>query len=144
MLRPLTRRQRDWVDRVLASMSLEQCVGHLLCPEDRSYGIDDWRAIVRDAHVGSVFIGQCKQGDRRACLEAIQEAASLPVLVAADMESGCRDEAGGTAFPSAMAQAAVGDIEFTRALGRALAIEARASGTHWSFSPVGCYPLRGD
>jgi beta-N-acetylhexosaminidase len=137
MLPPLTAAQADWVDRTLEAMTIDQCIGQLLCPEDRKYTPDDVRAIVRDVPIGSFFFG-VKAGEVFAeCLDAIQSQAEVPVLIAADMESGVGGSFGeDTRFPDSVSFAAAGAVDASGTMGRAVGAEARARGVHWTFAPV--------
>lgn len=137
MLKPLTAEQHHWVEQTLAGMSLEQKVGHLLCPEDRDYPVEEWLAIQREVPFGSVFFGFTPPERPLACIEAIQQASTVPVMVASDLEHG----AGAmlpvcTEFPFPMALGAAGSTQLARQMGRATAREGRAYGVHWTFSPV--------
>ena len=67
----------------------------------------------------------------------LQRRAKIPLLVGADFESGTRMRlAEGTAYPSAMSIAATGNPKQAYAVGKSIAIEARAAGVHWIFAPV--------
>lgn len=137
MLPKLTPEAQGWVDATLASMTLEERVGHLLCPEDRNYTVDAWRAIMRDVPLGAVFFGLNEPARLRACLEAVQEEARIPVLVASDLEHGAGIMVQGCVqFPMAMACGAANDPDLVAKMGRATAREGRAHGIHWTFSPV--------
>ncbi len=130
--------QQNWVEETLEQMSLDDCLAHLLCPEDRKYDEQEWRRIVRESRPGAVFIsGQRSSRQLADLLAAIQEESTVPVLVAVDMEPGvgvnCEDM---TRFPAAMAFGATGQPAMARLAGRAIAREARALGVHWSFAPV--------
>ena len=137
MLKPLTLEQAEWVERTLANLSIEERVGHLLCPEDRNYSPDDWAAILRDVPLGCVFLANNPPERWRACVEAIQSNARTPILIASDLEhgAGCMIE-GCTDFPWSMAAGAANSPELMTAMGRATAIEGRQHGVHWTFSPV--------
>jgi len=85
-----------------------------------------------------------------AKLNALQELADIPLLVAADFENGgpgmrisgsyalpsMLPQGGGTAFPPTMAFGAIGDERFAYEYGRITAREARATGVHMLFAPV--------
>lgn len=137
MLIPLTSEQQAWVEKTLAAMSMEECVGHLLCPEDRNYQLHDWRDILHKVPLGSVFIGSGTRAELAGKCRLIQAEAKIPVLVASDMENGAiliKDEA--THFPAAMGVAATGNPEMLYQMGRITALESRSCGIHWTFSPV--------
>jgi len=137
MLKSLTLEQSAWVEQTLASMSVEECVGHLICPEQRKYKPEDWAAIMEDVPLGSVFFGRMDPGELRECLDAVQSGARIPVLVASDLEhgAGCMVE-GCLDFPWPMACGAANSPEMMLEMGRATAREGREHGIHWTFSPV--------
>lgn len=137
MLRPLTDDERAWVEATLASMTPEERVGHLLCPEDRGYTPEAWRALLEEVPLGSVFFGANTPDRLRACLEVVQATSRIPVLVASDLEHGAGaliEET--TTFPWPTACGATNDPELAHRMGRATAREGRAMGIHWTFSPV--------
>ena len=72
-----------------------------------------------------------------ALVNALQQRARIPLLVAGDFERGTamRLEEG-TSFPWAMAVAAGGRPEDAYTLGRITALEARAAGIPWIYAPV--------
>ena len=137
MLKPLTPDESAWVEKTLAAMSLEECVGHLVCPEDRNYTVAQWESLAKEVPLGCVFFGHTEPAKLAACLEVIQANARVPVIVASDLEhgAGCMVE-DCVDFPWSMAGGAAGDRRLMRAMGRATAREGRARGIHWTFSPV--------
>jgi beta-N-acetylhexosaminidase len=133
MNKPLTLEQQVWVDNTLGHMTIEDCVGHLLMPEDRGYSAADWRGLLGDVPLGCVFMSDRDRATLLGNIDALQAHSRIPVVVAADMEAGV---GGGTAFPYAMAFGAAGDPALLLAKARATAREARALGVHWVFQPV--------
>ena len=133
----LTQDQHAWVEDTLAHMTPQECVGHLICPEDRNFTPAQWAELVREYPVGSVFFGPGTRTHYRTCLEAIQSHSRVPVIVASDLEQGCGSMVKGlTRFPFSMAWGACNDPDLMERMGRAWAVEARSEGIHWSFSPV--------
>jgi beta-N-acetylhexosaminidase len=133
----LTDAERQWVDRTLAALDVDGCLGQLLCPDDRRQGGDGWRDLISQVPIGSVFFSRRDPGEARAAIDAIQAASRIPVLVASDFEHGAGMMiAGETDFPWPMAVGAADDTELAFALGKATAREARAHGYHWTFGPV--------
>jgi beta-N-acetylhexosaminidase len=75
--------------------------------------------------------------DFAAKLNTLQRASRLPLLVAADLESGpAMRIRGGTAFPGNMALGATGRELDAYEVGRVIALEAQAVGIHLVFAPV--------
>ncbi|MBI2072705.1 MAG: hypothetical protein HYT81_06690 [Gemmatimonadetes bacterium] len=135
-------------DSILATLSLEEKVGQLLMPWlAGDYSAFDSDAFARaagwvdSAQVGGVIISFASSAsplDAALKLNALQRRSRLPLLVAADLEFGLGMRlAGATAFPMAMAFGATGRELDAYELGRVTALEARAVGIHWTFSPVG-------
>ena len=138
MIQQLDAGQQQWVESTLESMTMEECVGHLLCPEDRKYSTEDWRDIMRKVPLGSVFIHGFDRQEMRAKTAAVQAESRIPVVIAADMENGAvgiKDDAT-TEFPYQMGCAAAADPELMYRMGRITALESRNCGVHWTFSPV--------
>jgi len=142
MVRPLMP------DSILATLSLEEKVGQVLMPwlagDYSAFDSDGFAraaAWVDSAQVGGLIISFASSAsplDAALKLNALQRRSRVPLLVAADLEFGVGMRlAGATAFPMAMAIGATGSELDAYELGRVTAIEARALGIHWTFSPVG-------
>jgi beta-N-acetylhexosaminidase len=72
-----------------------------------------------------------------ALLNQLQSRAKIPLLVAADFETGTAMRLSeGTRLPHLMAIAATGDPRDAHTAGKITAIEARAAGVNWIFAPV--------
>ena len=130
--------------RVLAGLTLEEKVGQVLMPrapaEFRNLADRERRELIGMAEAGRlggvvVFAGS-PEGTREITT-ALQDAAPLPVLVAADYEWGTpMRTAGGVRFPPAMQAAASPDPGALERQGRIVAREARAVGVHLVLAPV--------
>ena len=125
-------------DARISSMSLEEKVSHVLMPEDRGYGPDDWKRIMDQVPLANAFVQTRDARRMEENIRAIQAHAGRPLLIAADMENGYT---AGTLFPRNMAIGATEAAEFARRKGQALARECRAAGIHWCFNPVVDLPL---
>lgn len=137
MLKPLTQEQQQWVDATFNSMTWDEKIGHLLCPEDQNYSPEEWLAIQREVPLGSAFLTFLPAERPLACVRALQQAARIPLLIASDLENGAGCIIDGlTEFPRPMAAGAAGDLDFVRQMGRITAREGRSVGVHWTFSPV--------
>ncbi len=130
--------------RVLNGLSLEEKVGQLLMPrapaEFRNLRDRERRELIELAEsgrLGGVVVFAGSPEGTREITTALQSAAPLPVLVAADYEWGTpMRTAGGTRFPSAMQAAAAPDPAALERQGRIVAREARAVGVHLVLAPV--------
>lgn len=94
--------------------------------------------LVTDEHVGGFVTGSgASPYDLAAKFNMLQRASRLPLLVAADLESGPSQRfRGGTMFPGNMAIGATGREDDAYDVGRVIAREARAVGIHIDFAPV--------
>ena len=145
-----------WVERILASLSLQEKVGQMVMPwiggeyvSTDSPEFDrllEW--VVRD-EIGGLIVSIGLPHSHAAKLNELQRRAEVPLLIAADMENGpgmrlagiyslphLLPQGGGTAFPSTMAVGAAGSDSLAREVGRVTGREARAVGIHLTFGPV--------
>ena len=104
---------------------------------------------IEEQKIGGVIMSVGTPFEVAAKLNDLQAHADLPLLVAADLETGAGfrmrgaihmpgsvDLGGATNFPSLMAVGATGLEELAYEMGRITAVEARAVGVHVPFAPV--------
>jgi beta-N-acetylhexosaminidase len=148
---------RDWVDRTLSALSLEQLTAQLVIEwipgayvSPSSQEFEPLRVWVQDDRIGGVSPSIGTPHAYVAKLNALQALADIPLLVTADFENGgpgmringsyalpsLLPQGGGTSFPPTMAFGAIGDERFAYEYGRITATEARATGVHLLFAPV--------
>jgi beta-N-acetylhexosaminidase len=144
--------QSAWVESTLRKMTLREKLGQMLMPyyfgaftPTESAEFKDLLHQVEENHVGGFILGTERGplGIERSevyptavLTNDLQRRAKIPLVIGADFESGTGmrlDE--GTSYPSAMALAATGDPKVAYAVGKSIAIEARAAGVHWIFAP---------
>jgi len=152
-----------WVEKTLASSTLDEKIGQLLVSSfESTYLPDDSEAFIRlssrvtETHVGGFLVfggteaippvllnpsyGTVIRGqplEAAVTLNRLQRLAKVPLLNAADFEFGVGMRiAGGTEFPRAMAFGATGDPSLAEHAGRIIAEESRAIGVHVDFAPV--------
>ena len=152
---PLTTRQREWVDRTLASLDLRQRVGQMVMvwvlgdytSTDDSAFAEVRRWIVEDG-IGGVSMSLGTPMEVATKLDAFQRLARVPLLASSDLEPALgrleggvfshylMDAGGATVFPTAMAIAATGRDSDAYDVGNIIGREARAVGIHINFAPV--------
>ncbi|MGV8882569.1 MAG: glycoside hydrolase family 3 N-terminal domain-containing protein [Rhodoglobus sp.] len=118
---------------LLQRMTLPEKVGQMM----QLSAPDGIREQVLDVHVGSIL---------HASPELVVEAHDLtdqtrlriPLLVADDAIHGHSFFPGATIFPTQLGMAATWSPQLVERMARATAIEASATGLHWTFSPVLC------
>jgi beta-N-acetylhexosaminidase len=144
--------QAAWVETTLRKMTLREKLGQMLMPyylgvftPTESAEFKDLLHQVQDNHVGGFILGTARGplGIERSQVyptavltNELQRRAKIPLVIGADFESGTGmrlDE--GTSYPSAMAIGATGDPKLAYAVGKSIALEARAAGVHWIFAP---------
>lgn len=136
---------RSWAKRTLARLTLQEKVAQMIGV--RAFGLyqhrrsDDFQSLVdqvRRVKVGCVVVFESEVGSLPVLLNALQQAADVPLLIAADMERGMsfRIRRGVVPLPSAMAVGATRSEEDARFTGEVTAREGRALGVHWAFAPV--------
>jgi beta-N-acetylhexosaminidase len=146
----------NWAARTLREMPLRAKVAQLMMPRiggeylpigTGSYDrISQW---VRDLGVGGVIVTVGPPLEMAVKLNMLQDMATVPLLVSADMEHGPGqvlnagtilpyglENGGGTRFPPLMGLGATGEERFAYELGRITALEGRAAGVHVTFAPV--------
>ena len=142
---PLPGSASRWARSTLAGMSLEEKAAQMVMVRafgqyrnPRSEVYRDLLEEVRDLGVGGVVVFDSDLESIPPLLNALQDAAAVPLLVAADLERGLgfRVRRGPTSLPHAMAVGATGSEEMARFTGEVTAREGRALGIHWTFSPV--------
>ncbi|MEK6300481.1 MAG: glycoside hydrolase family 3 N-terminal domain-containing protein [Acidobacteriota bacterium] len=138
-----------WVEKTLASMTLDEKVGQLIVPATigmfLSQDSDTFKQIRRDItefHVGGYhMLGEANTIHEPAgvalLINHLQELSKLPLMITADFEGGVGLRyLGATRLPRAMAIGATGNPEMAFQAGRICAEEARAMGVNVNFYPV--------
>ena len=149
----LDRGGEKWVRQALSKMSAEEKVGQLFMVWARSefFNVNNPEYLLllqrmQRYHVGSFALSVPVEGpflttsqpyEGAMLLNHLQQQSKLPLLIAADFESGLSSRLNGaTVFPQAMAFGAAGKVEYVESFGKITALEARAIGVHWNFFPV--------
>lgn len=127
-----------WVQKTLASLSLDEKLGQLLHPNIRPQWTEaELHAYLPPVRVGGAFVFSGSSEDFTRITNLLQDGPGLPLVISSDLESGAgRMIAGTTLFPDLMSVAAAGDLNLAKLMGEATAVEGRAYGVHWTFGPV--------
>jgi beta-N-acetylhexosaminidase len=126
-----------WVNETLSSMTIEEKVGQLFCLHGMDKDEKKLKEIMETYKPGGFMFrpdkGEAIQGVHRF----LQEQSAIPLLLAANLESGGNGIAlDGTSFANPMQTAATGNIEMAHKLGEIASKEGSAVGCNWSFAPV--------
>ncbi len=129
--------QIQWVEDTLSSMSEEDKLRQLFCLVAYDDDDEQCRHLARDIRPGGFLCRAMKSEQAISTVRKMQEQSDIPLLVAANLESGgsgvARD---GTSFARPMQIAATGDVEHARRLGEVCGAEGAAVGVNWSFAPL--------
>ena len=149
----LTKEGRQWVEKTLKKLSLEEKVGQMLniryFTNFQNFDSDAYRQfrdLLRKYHIGSVVLTVHVDGpmllknpplEVAAVANQLQRDSDLPLLIAADFERGLASRVSSVPdFPDAMAFGAIGDPAYAEKFGAITAEESRAIGIHWNLFPV--------
>jgi len=145
-----------WEERTLRGLTLREKVGQLMMPwvlgdfaPEGSPSHERMVDYIEKEGIGGVIMSVGTPFEVAAKLNDLQRHSKLPLLVAADLETGAGfrmrgavympgniELGGATNFPSLMAVGAAGDEGLAYEMGKITAIEARAVGIHVPFAPV--------
>ena len=145
-----------WVERTLTGLTLRQKVGQLIMPwvlgdfaPEGAPSHDRILEYIEDQGIGGVIMSVGSPTEVAAKLNDFQAHSNIPLLVAADLETGAGfrmrgavqmpgtiELGGATDFPSLMAVGATADPQLAYEMGRITAREARGVGIHIPFAPV--------
>ena len=121
------------VDDLLPRMTLAKKIGQLMQLDGQKVSLE----LIRDVHVGSLL--HINGADADAALKASQNTRlGIPVLLADDGIHGHSFWAGATIFPTQLAMACSWNPDLVKQVARVTALEMRATGLKWTFSPVLC------
>lgn len=125
------------VDSVLALMTLEEKIGQMVLytsdwdvtgPTMRQNYLDD----IRKGHCGNIFNAHTVAYTRKLQKVAVEESRlGIPLLFGYDVIHGHK-----TIFPLSLGESASWDTTAIELSARVSAIEAAASGLHWTFAPM--------
>ena len=125
----LPKAGRDWVERTLASLTIDEAIAHLLCPENRNYTESDWEGLLQKVPLVNLFGSGIP-------IEWLQSRVRQPLLIAADLEHGAGAHLEDcTNFPWSFAIGAANSPALTQRMGIATAAEGLQHGVNWTFSP---------
>jgi beta-glucosidase len=127
--RPVPERVTD----LLGRLTLPEKVGQMMQVDAR----DDLEGQVLRRHVGSVLHASPERLVLAHDLVA-RTRLRIPLLVGEDCIHGHSFFPGATIFPTQLGMAASWDADLLERVARATAVEAAATGVHWTFSPVLC------
>ncbi len=132
------------IDSIMTSLTVEEKVGQLIMPwllgsysAENGEGFTEAIRWIDEMGIGGLVISTGTPLSAAAKLNAFQRRSKIPMIVTADFEYGVAMRMkGSTGFPQPMGIGATGRELDAYQVGRITALEARAIGVHWTFSPV--------
>ncbi len=144
---------KDNLDNIINSMTLEEKIGQMLMPDFRYWGKDSQGNsipftvmneqvgnIIKKYHLGGVIlfkenVANTEQTTR--LVNGLQKASDIPLLITIDQEGGLVTRLQtGTNMPGNMALGAAHDLNITEKVGKAMGEELNALGINVNFAPV--------
>nr|WP_240159968.1 glycoside hydrolase family 3 N-terminal domain-containing protein [Paenibacillus aceris] len=133
----MTDQDIEWVNKTLSSMTTEEKVGQLFCLHVMHKDEKILKEILEKFKPGGFMFRPDKGKTIQEVHRFLQEQSSIPLLLAANLESGGKGIAlDGTAVANPMQAAATGNTEIAHKLGEIASKEGGAVGCNWSFAPV--------
>ncbi len=133
----LTEKEEKWVLETLAGLDESAKPGQLFCVMGGDYSIAELESLVRDEGIGAVLFRPCPKDELAVKFAAIDAAARIPLLHAANLEEGgAGGISDGTYFANQLAVAAADDEDCSRRFAEVCAAEGLSAGINWTFSPV--------
>ncbi|MCM8570071.1 serine hydrolase [Gramella jeungdoensis] len=132
--------QKQWVDSIYDSMSLERKVGQLFMASIWSQNdneADTIRKLIKEHHIGGLIFSKGGPVKQAKLTNEFQEMSEVPLLVGMDAEWGLAMRLDSTfALPWNMTLGAIQNNELVADAGAAISRHARRLGVHFNFAPV--------
>lgn len=127
----------DWVFATFDTLDLEDKIGQTLLPLVRDLSPEAMDRLLQQRVGGAHRIAGRSRESLRDSAERLQSGAKVPLLLSADLEFSEKGSFGeGTRLTNQMGVAATGSLEDIERMAAIAAIEGRALGYSWSFTPV--------
>ena len=141
---PITQDPSNWAEKTLTQLSLREKIGQMMVYRMnmrlKDVSSEKWKEInslIASDGIGTIHLWYGDASSSIALMNKMQTLSKVPILFDADIEYGLNQRfPSGTDLPPLMAIAATGDPALAYEAARISALEARAVGIHWNFSPV--------
>jgi beta-N-acetylhexosaminidase len=126
-----------WVHNTITAMSVEEKIGQLFCMVSYSDNADSLERLAREIRPGALMCRPMVASLAITTVNILQENSKIPMLIAANLESGSNGIISeGVKLGSPMQIAATGDTGLAEKLGILCAEESIAVGANWAFAPI--------
>ena len=135
----------SFVDALIQTMTLEEKIGQMLQAEEKYITPEE----VTMYNIGSILSGGGSHPNhynddvdawfnmvKRYQEAALQSSSSIPLLYGTDAVHGHNNVYGATIFPHNINLGMMNNAELIKQIGEATALEMKATGIHWNFSPA--------
>ena len=126
-----------WVNATLENMTEDEKIGQLFCPASFEDDYDQFKTLAKGLKPSGYMCRSMPAETIVKTVSVLQENSKIPMLIAANLESGGTGIVQeGTVIGSPMQIAATDDETCAYRLGVVCAREAGAAGVNWSFAPI--------
>lgn len=126
-----------WVQDTIAGMTIEEKIGQLFVNMGASRDEEYLKSMVDNYHIGAVRYNPASAEEVYDQNKILQENSKIPLLIAANTESGGNGACtNGTFVGEEIKIASTADKKYAYELGRVSGVEASAIGCNWSFAPI--------
>lgn len=133
----LTEEDIRWVEETLAGMSLEEKIGQMFCLTGMMTEPEELEPLLEKYYPGAFMYRSAPAKKVQQAQRFMQEKSRIPMLFAANLESGGNGVAEeGTFYAKQMQVAATDDERMAYRLGKICNREAGACGSNWAFAPI--------
>lgn len=133
----LTEDAIQWVKDTKESMSLEEKIGQMFCLTGMMTEPEELAPMLEKYHPGAFMYRSAPAEKVQQAQRFLQERSKIPMLLAANLESGGNGVAEeGTFYAKQMQVAATDDTDMAYRLGMICNKEAGVCGSNWAFAPI--------
>ena len=133
----LSEKQIDFVEEIIAGMTLDEKIGQLFLPINFIEKEEELRQFIRKFQPGGMLNRPAPGRVNQQRHRIVQTESKIPMLIAANIESGGNGAAiEGTAFGNPLQVAASADRKYAKELGKIAGKEGRAVGINYAFAPI--------
>lgn len=133
----LTEEDVQWVDETLSAMSLEEKIGQMFCLTGMMTEPEELAPLLEKYHPGAFMYRSAPAEKVQNAQRYMQENSKIPMLLAANLESGGNGVSEeGTFYAKQMQVAATDDTKMAYRLGMICNKEGGVCGSNWAFAPI--------
>lgn len=133
----LEKKEIEWIEQTILKMTLDEKIGQVFCLTGMMTEPEELALMLEKYHPGAFMYRSAPAVQVQKAQRYLQENSKIPLLLAANLESGGNGVAEeGTFFGKQMQVAATDDVKNAYRLGKICNREAGVCGSNWSFAPI--------